>query len=375
MRRCKARPRRAKTLAGEIEFRREVFECPVCRRSEAPLDAEMGIESGEKMTRGLTRKTAWLSAHKSFQTASAGLAELLGLRVSPAECQRVTLERGRRIDALQRRREELVLAPVGPDRAEPPEPRMRPETLVLLADAGTVLTRKGQEHKSVYCGRAVDLADRIEKDGSHRPVIVKSLHTASAVGMEDFGVRMKALARDAGLRSARVAAFIADGAAALWNWAESELPPGTILIQDYWHVCEHLAGVCREVYGESAEASPRLERWRGALKESRLDEILDELRGERKKRRGSKRERLEREIGYLEKGRHRMDYAEYRRRGLPIGSGAVESEVKCVVKERFGVTGARWSRENIAAPLALRVAIFNGDWDAFWTPPSQHPGS
>ena len=61
-----------------------------------------------------------------------------------------------------------------------------------------------------------------------------------------------------------------------------------------------------------------------------------------------------------------MDYARYEKQGWPIGSGAVEGTCKHLVKTRFGVTGARWRRKNIGKILALRLALFNNEWDKYW---------
>jgi len=121
------------------------------------------------------------------------------------------------------------------------------------------------------------------------------------------------------------------------------------------------------VYEEAPDASERLEQWKQALLESRVGEVIQELRAEHKRRRGAKRERLEKEIHYLEAGRARMDYAKYRQAGWPIGSGAVEATCKHLIKERFHRTGARWTRPNIAPIAALRVAIANDEWENVWT--------
>jgi hypothetical protein len=61
-----------------------------------------------------------------------------------------------------------------------------------------------------------------------------------------------------------------------------------------------------------------------------------------------------------------MDYARFRREGWPVGSGAVEGTCKHLIKERYNVTGARWKRKNIPNVLALRLSIFNDEWETNW---------
>ena len=50
-----------------------------------------------------------------------------------------------------------------------------------------------------------------------------------------------------------------------------------------------------------------------------------------------------------------MDYAEYRRQNLPIGSGVVEAACKTVVGHRLKRSGMRWSLEGGQSILNLRT--------------------
>jgi hypothetical protein len=366
MRPCGNQPRRARTLSGGVQYERAVYECPRCRASGAPLDGELGLAKGDQLSRAVVRKMAWSAAVGSFAWAADNRKEMTGVEVSAAECQRSSLEVGLAVETRQREEETRRLAPVSPQRPAP-APEIACLRLVIEADATCVLTVAGQEHKSVYCARAFGLEDRASKEESGREFLSRSRVAASAVNMEDFGDRLKALGYRMGLRGAQEVAFVADGAPCLWKWAKDNLPRGAALIQDYWHVAEHLAQVCKEVYEETPGTSERLERWKQALTESRASEVIEELRGEHKRRRGAKRERLEKEIHYLEAGRERMDYARYREEGWPIGSGAVEATCKHLIKERFALTGARWDRSNIAPIAALRVAIMNDEWESAWS--------
>lgn len=353
--------RKARTLSGNVAFSRSVYECSRCRRAEAPLDAEMGLAPGAQMTRSVVRKGAYVAAHAPYAQASRDLLELTGLSVSPAELAVIAQEEGMRIEARQRDHEARRNQPVDPYRdIEPPE--MRCERLVIQGDATTVLTVAGEEHKSVYCGVAFGLESRGRQGG--RPFLTEKRYAASAENMEDFGPRLKALGWRMGLRQAAAVAFMGDGARCLWKWAEENLPRDTVFIQDFWHVCEHLAGLAKELFGERWPG--RFLRWKSALRASRIDSILRSLRAERGKRAGAQRQRIKEEITYLESGRHRMDYARFEREGWLIGSGAVEATCKHLVKSRFCVTGAQWRRKNIAPTLALRLSIFNNEWDSDW---------
>lgn len=351
------------SLSGSISYTRQVFECRDCRASFAPLDAELGVSPGQRLTPGVIRRVAWLGARASFGEAARDLQELLNLSVSRAEFARVVHENGARMDQVQRQRETRLMEPVSPQRPAPPAER-RCDRLVLTADATSVLTIAKEENKMVYCGRAFDASDRGRKQDSGRPFLASSKLTASAEGLEDFGPRLKTLGYQMGMRSAQAVAFVADGARCLWNWAEDNLPPGTVMIQDIWHVLEHLSALAQDLYGESWKQT--YQRWKRLLKGSQVDTIIAELEDERGRRGHRRRRRIAEELTYLRAGRDRMDYARYRREGWPIGSGAIEGTCKHLVKERFGVTGARWKRERIRDVLALRLSMYNERWGEDW---------
>jgi len=51
-----------------------------------------------------------------------------------------------------------------------------------------------------------------------------------------------------------------------------------------------------------------------------------------------------------------MNYAEYLERGLPIGSGFVESAHRHVLQTRMKCAGQHWSQERAARMTRLRAA-------------------
>jgi hypothetical protein len=362
MREAGIKGRTALTLGGKLRYERTVYECPSCRGSHAPLDEELTVDLGERLSLGVRQKAMFAGAKESFGEAAQTLKLLAGIELSKAECQRVALEDGARRDGEQRSAEAVWLEPVAGGQPAP-ESEIQPERLVLQADAATVLTVAGEEHKSVYCAVAFDAQARQAKEGSDRPFVAHKRYTASAVDMEDFGARLKALAWRMGLRSARSVAFIADGAACLWKWARENLPSNmeVVHIQDFWHVAERLYAVVADVWGDSPPARQRAERWKQRLEEGGVEEILQELQAEHARRRGSKRQRLAEEIQYLSNGRDRMNYPAYKAQGWPIGSGAAESACKNLIKRRFDIPGAHWRRANIAQVLALRLDVLNQD--------------
>jgi hypothetical protein len=72
-----------------------------------------------------------------------------------------------------------------------------------------------------------------------------------------------------------------------------------------------------------------------------------------------------REINYLTKhfdaGRLRYDC--FRFRGVPLGSGAIESTIRRVLNLRLKGNGIYWTEKNAEAVFQLRAAVVSGRWD------------
>ena len=50
--------------------------------------------------------------------------------------------------------------------------------------------------------------------------------------------------------------------------------------------------------------------------------------------------------------------------GLPIATGVIDGACRCLVQDRLGRTGARWSLDGAEAVLRLRALRASGDFDA-----------
>ena len=58
-----------------------------------------------------------------------------------------------------------------------------------------------------------------------------------------------------------------------------------------------------------------------------------------------------------------MRYSEYKRLGLPIGSGVTEAGCKVVFTQRFKQSGMTWDRAGGEVILRLRLAELSGVWE------------
>ena len=144
---------------------------------------------------------------------------------------------------------------------------------------------------------------------------------------------------------------------------------GSTLILDLFHVLEYLWKAAHVFTKEGSEEAELwvTERLRMLL-EGKVLQIIEDLKKNLKegKLSKSKRETLEKVIGYLENGQEYMRYDEYLAQGYPIGSGVVEGACRNLVKDRMEMTGMRWCITGAEAVLQMRSVDVNGMWMKFW---------
>ena len=260
-------------------------------------------------------------------------------------------------------------------RAQPPQGDF---TLVIEIDAWNIRERDhwGQSQKMraegeepsrwhwVYAGTIFRL-DQRGKPSSGRSVITERGYVATRLGLESFEKQLYAEALQRGLTKAKSVLVLADGAVWIWNLAKNRFKDATHRV-DYYHVCEHLWTVAHDLYGQTPQARqwvlPML-RWLKRRKDGALDVInaLQEIRAGLEKLSAKQQETLDREIGYFEGHKDRMDYKNGKALDQPIGSGAIEStcsQYQC----RFKRTGQFWSLDGDEAFLALATLHRNGRW-------------
>jgi hypothetical protein len=77
---------------------------------------------------------------------------------------------------------------------------------------------------------------------------------------------------------------------------------------------------------------------------------------------GEKRKQYHKAYDYLRKRIGFLDYCEYRRNHLPIGSGVTEAACKTVFTQRLKLSGMTWKRQGGQWIVDLRVVHLSGIW-------------
>jgi len=170
-----------------------------------------------------------------------------------------------------------------------------------------------------------------------------------------------------GAAEAQEIILIADGARWIWNRADDRaralgLPPQRIVKGvDFFHAVEHLAGVA-ELRGRWTETERKrwVRRMRKQLKRGGIETVIASIRS---LRRGRNARRIGTELAYFEERRDLMRYDTFRRRGIPLGSRAVEGAIRRVVNLRMKGPSIFWRGRNAERMLHLRCYLKAGRWD------------
>jgi hypothetical protein len=161
-------------------------------------------------------------------------------------------------------------------------------------------------------------------------------------------------------------ALVADGAEWIWDVCRELFPEGDEIL-DYYHCAEHVYKTARAQYGEGTlEAQEWAEATLTRLSLNELGAVVGGLL--RMKPRTPEAEEAMRALSIcLEGQRERVGDDELRRRGLPRGSGGVESANTLMCHVRRKRSGAWWLEANGNAMLRIRCALYNGTFERIFS--------
>ena len=172
-----------------------------------------------------------------------------------------------------------------------------------------------------------------------------------------------------GAAKAKVVIFLADGAPWIWarlDWviAQAKLEPARVVeALDWCHGVHHLSLALAALDLDENQRGELYDRLRGLLKKGKSKVVLDELEDLAKDQYDDSP--VWREIRYLRKHSEagRLRYDCFRYRGLPIGSGAIESTIRRVINLRLKGNSIYWTEDNAEAVFQLRAAVVSGRWE------------
>jgi hypothetical protein len=307
-------------------------------------------------SRPLQRVLVDFAADQPFVRARAKLLEHYGFEIGESTIQRITFAHAQAMFEASRADLEF---PEGPGLSKP---------IIVETDGGMVpIVEPSREEKDKR--KAKKLSWREAKlalahaQGSRTPVYAGSIEG----GVEEAGRQLLSCAVRAGFGAKSRVHAVGDGAPWIVGQIEEQFGEQGSYLIDFYHVCEYLAAAAETIAPAAAARKSWMETQKEALKGGRLDAVLRASAGHCEPREVDDEHAPVRTCHrYLSARANQLNYRQALARGLPIGSGEIESAHRYVAQQRLKRPGAWWRVEHADYMLALRINRINGDWDAYW---------
>jgi hypothetical protein len=172
-----------------------------------------------------------------------------------------------------------------------------------------------------------------------------------------------------GAASAQLVSLGADGAPWVWerwDWVSKRVGLKAKRVTktlDWCHAAHHISLALEHVVEDKDVRRRLFKKLRKWLKQGDWWEVVLELSQLAKDLPSD--HALWTELSFLE--RHgdegHLDYARFRRRGVPLGSGAIESAIRRVINLRLKGNSISWHEDNAEGMLLLRCLVLSNRWD------------
>jgi hypothetical protein len=364
---------------GPITVCRPRAWCRRCHAWRCPADAALGLGDTSGYSPGVQEIAALSVSKLPVAEASAVIERLAGVKLPRATLDREARRQGLRAEAERTQLDTQMCTAQG--RAQQVrelqlELPLEPFTLVLEVDAWNIRERGDPDwgHSAerraagteparwhwVYGATCFRLSQRAQT-AAGRPVILSRGYVMTRGGIDALREQLFAEASRHGLGQAADVLVVADGAVWVWNLVDDRFPQARQRL-DLFHAKQHLWAVAEALHGA---ATPAAQAWLkpllAQLEDGQALRLLDDLRSALAGLAAEPRAHLDREIGYFENHRERLDYRDGKARGEPLGSGAMEStcrQYQC----RFKRPGQFWTQRGDEALLCLETFWRNGRW-------------
>jgi hypothetical protein len=195
--------------------------------------------------------------------------------------------------------------------------------------------------------------------------VVQRRYRATLAEAEAAGKMWKVCVAEAGGGQETELHCLGDGAKWIEKQMQKQFPDQATYLVDYYHVSEYLAKAGEALKGK--QGRKWLKEQQERMKRNEVEKVLEEIRDQQE---GSEVEALNAPIRrcyrYIEGKKGSLDYQGAIEKGLPIGSGEIESGNKSVLQARLKITGAWWKKENAEKMIGVRTTRANGEWDSYW---------
>jgi len=358
------------TLIGWVKWKRRVRRCPEgCEGSQVvPSDEVLGLTSYQKTSLEVKWLGSALAVFVPFEIAAVLLAMLTGVKVSGKTVWQWVQERGKmameQLDAQLAALEARELPEI-----EVKDTALKALSLLIGSDGVMVPFRPNggsPEGKIKWREVKVGILARLGKRANGAKQLVQRRLVAFLGPVDDFAPRLWLEALKQGVKETKCVAWLSDGGRGYWGVYYDYFASYATGILDFYHAAQNLwKGAKAGLDGRTAKAKQWFAKNRRRLRKGELDEVFNDIEAALALEGlpTSAHQTLTNLYLYLDTHRKHIDYSQFEKLGLPLGSGMVESACKWLIQQRFKGVGMRWSEEGFNNLLHLRLAWVNGRYD------------
>jgi len=364
------RPQTIHGLFGMIEYKRAYYVSTEGGDGFFPLDEKLGIE--KKHTPGCNYFMSLFTSQGVYEKSKGRFHEIFRPEgkdlISMRKVLDMDYELGERVENVRQGEIEKIY-----ERGEGIEMEDAVDGVMAVSvDATKVREKLGEEitsggrkrYKIGFKDAKIATVSEVRWDEKRKEAKCVNISYVSAEEHADdffkrIWVEMNRRSRDL---SCHQIVFLGDGADWIWNRVGDLANDRSVLILDFYHACEHLADLCKVLYGEGTEEfRKQFDRWTDLFYKGKVQKVIDQMREIMvDTRKQSILESLLGQISYFEDNKEKMHYDKYRKMRLPIGSGTVESACKNVIGGRMKGGGMTWSPSGADGMLQIRSSVESG---------------
>ena len=328
------RERTVRSLSGPVTFKRNYHYCEACKHGFYPVDRLLALPEEGELTSEMEKRVLDFAINDVYGEGAARWNLHYCEPISDNLLRRVAARVGAQCEMEDhgRLQEELK-----------PRPTVATAVLVVQTDGSMLPIRGPEPWKEAKVGVIYrhDVVQRCPAPGSARYVSVVG-------GLTEFSKALEPALEVENIDDCGTVVWLGDGAPCNWTLAD-QLAPDAMQILDWHHAVEHAVDCGKVLLGED---SPYLPLWQRRaehlLAAGNADALIAELNAcfdgidRRRRDKEAARKALGDLVRYYTNNAERMEYAYYRARGYPIGTGAVESAHRHVLQTRMKRAGQRW---------------------------------
>jgi len=317
-----------------------------------------------RMTPEVMLNTAfWAQGQSSYQEAEDAIMRAYQLKINDDTVRQVTNYIGNIVFQKDCKKAEEAYDMLNSGKLRFPSQKKK-GVLYIETDGATLNTRSKDEDGSSWRENKLGIVfstDNIHtwtnKKGEKQHQICKREYVSYIGSVSEFKKHLFSCALKNGYGTYAKTILLGDGATWIRNMRE-ELFPDVQQILDFCHLSENVNVYAKHLFGtEPAQYSAWAGEMRDLLEASKWDEVLVDLKNRKKP--GSCPVDL---YSYINNNIDNIDYANYKKEGYFIGSGAIESGNKSVLQQRLKQAGMRWNVPSAQCLLTLRTKYKSDLW-------------